>query len=137
MSIRFTAQQVLLHNERVARGRRGQTDSIESNPLHEAREIGPTGLHKKVLDWCNSQWPRWVVIHARTDKKSTLPEGCHDLTVLGPKKKFILIELKSATGKRNRAQQIWAAQCLALDHEVKIVRSMDEFLKEANPVTQK
>ena len=30
-------------------------------------------LHDEIVAWCNAQWPRWKILCARRDKKSTLP----------------------------------------------------------------
>lgn len=93
------------------------------------KEVGDGGLHGKILEWCNNQWPRWKVIWARTDVKSTLPLGCNDMTVLMPRGRVVCVELKSATGKLSEDQLSWRAELRLLGHEVFVVRSLEEFLK--------
>jgi len=85
-------------------------------------------LHRQIMDWCNGQWPRWKFIHARTDQRSTIQIGSHDLTVFGPFPKCLLIECKTKTGKLSEDQLIWKAEMSQLGWTVEVVRSMGEFL---------
>ncbi len=122
MSDRFTATQVVIHNERVARGKR--MPQSESSGGDE-RETGQGGIQSKVIKWCADQWPQWVPVFARTDLPSTLPVGCQDISIFGPWPLCICVETKSRTGKPSQAQLIWRARMSALKWRVHIVRCMD------------
>lgn len=85
-------------------------------------------LRQQILEYCASQWPRWLVVWARSDKKSTLPVGVADLFVFASDKRLIICELKSKTSKVSIEQSAWAYQMSALGFTVHVIRSFDEFL---------
>ncbi len=95
-------------------------------------EVGRGGLHEKIVDWCNSQWPRWKCIHARTDKKSTIGEGVHDFTIFAPGGRTLCIECKMPGKKPTEAQQVWATELSMLGHMVYVVTTFQEFLDLTN-----
>ena len=93
----------------------------------------PVKLESNLFDYvdrfCASKWPNWVQIYARTDKKSTLPVGCHDRTIFGPFPKVLLIEGKKAGEKPNADQLIWHKRLEMLGWIVHVIRSEVEFLE--------
>jgi hypothetical protein len=91
-------------------------------------EVGKGGLQEQIIGFCNSQWPKWKCIYARTDKKSTIALGAHDITCFLPDGRVICVELKSKTGKLSAEQSQWAAEMKMLGHTVHVVRSLQEFL---------
>ena len=89
---------------------------------------GPeSAIRKRILDFCGSQWPVWVVLAARTDERSTLPEGAHDLTIFGPFPLCILVETKSRSGKLRPSQKIWIKNLDMLRWKVRIVTTWEQF----------
>lgn len=84
-------------------------------------------LREQIMAYCAKQWPRWLVISARTDVASTIAVGAHDCTIFAPMKIFCM-ELKRANGKLSEAQTAWAFEMSRLGHQVFVVRSMDEFM---------
>jgi hypothetical protein len=89
------------------------------------REIA---LHESIMAYCDSQWPKWKYIRARSDRESTIAVGCQDFTIFLPGGRILLMECKSKTGKLSPAQRNWAHEMNALGHTVHEVRSFDEFL---------
>lgn len=117
----FTRDQYL-----AARIRLGM-DKEEEKPAIGKPATREDKLQEEIVAWCDKQWPRWKVIRARMDKKSTIGNGIHDITVFGPYPLCVLVECKAKNGKRSKEQQIWAAEMRMLGWTVELVRSMDEF----------
>jgi len=90
-----------------------------------AREMA---LHEQIMRHCESQWPKWKYIRARSDRQSTIAEGAQDFTIFLPAGRVLLVECKSKTGKLSPAQRDWAHEMSLLGHTVHEVRSFDEFL---------
>lgn len=84
-------------------------------------------LHEDIMDWCDSQWPRWKYIHSRMDAKSTIQLGCQDFTIFGPHPICILVECKKKDGKIDPDQRNWIAEMKAIGWTVHVIRSMEEF----------
>ncbi len=84
-------------------------------------------LAEAILEFCSSQWPRWLVVYARTDKKSTLPIGCHDQTIFASDGRVFCFELKAENKKPDIDQLSWHAQMKALGHQCHVIRSVEEF----------
>ena len=94
-------------------------------------------LHDMIIAWTNRQDPAVVYGHARMDKKSTYTEGFPDFILLLPGGVTLLIECKVGANDLSEAQQIFISRAKHLGHEVKVVRSYQEFLtavKEASPL---
>ena len=121
---RMTSQEVQAYNTRRA---------MENHVL--VREDAPAAVDKEsklfeaVDAFCKAQWPNWVQVYARTDKKSTLPVGCHDRTIFGPYPKVLLIEGKKKGGKPSPEQLIWKEMLRMLGWTVHIVDSVEQFLE--------
>lgn len=136
----FAFQQMAERNERNKKRKFGQDidariDRANTAAHQEAseRETGKGGLHEQIQAYCRSQWPRWLVIAARTDLPSTLPVGCQDLTCFLPGGRVVCIELKSRIGKMSAAQRDWAHEMKRIGHEVFIVKSFADFLSVVQP----
>ena len=86
-------------------------------------------LRDEILDWCDKQWPRWRVIWARDDKKSTLPIGAPDLVVAASDGRTFYLELKARHGKQSPEQVVWEFELKRLKQLYFVIRSMDEFLE--------
>lgn len=89
-------------------------------------------LRQQILDYCAQQWPAWLVISARTDERSTIAVGAHDVTCFMPGA-VKMFELKKKDGKVTKEQQIWIHQMATLGHTVHVIRSMEEFLTIVKP----
>lgn len=85
-------------------------------------------VRKQITKWCDDQWPPWVYWGARPDVKSTLPKGCHDLTLAGPDNQTLFIDTKSKTGKPSPDQLIWRTRLRAVGRELYFVKTFDQFL---------
>lgn len=86
-------------------------------------------LRDDIDQYCKNQWPHWVLIVARTDKRSTIAGGAHDITLFADRGRVFCFELKSRTGKLTIDQIGWSKRMELLGHKVKVIRSMSEFLE--------
>lgn len=119
-----------LFAEMAARCERNRLRSQPTPPVRldaAKRETGRDGLHCKIQKWCDDQWPRWKVVSARTDVPSTLPVGCHDMTIFGPFPICICAELKAKGKKPSLDQNNWIAEMRALGWTVHLIFSEQEF----------
>jgi len=96
------------------------------------RETGHGGLQEQIRDHCRAQWPEWLVIQARPDKKSTIAEGAQDFTIFLPGCRLLCGETKAKGGKRTPEQLAWAIRMERLGHKVHLWYNMDDFLKSAS-----
>lgn len=111
---------------RVEKNRGQETKSeTEISGIGESCE---TDLHKRIIWWCDSQFPFVPHIHARTDKRSTIEVGCPDFAVFY-KSQCLLIECKSAKGKMSIEQLAWMRQVNEQGFMVHVVRDFKSFLK--------
>ena len=86
-------------------------------------------LHDHIIDFCFEQWPRWKVVFARTDKKSTLPVGCHDMTIFASERRVFCFELKAKGNKPDKDQQVWHKELEMLGHHVHTIYDYATFLE--------
>jgi len=86
-------------------------------------------LHKRIMEHCDQQWPRWKYIRAASHRKSTIAEGCQDFTIFMPAGRTLCVECKARNEKPDKAQQAWHREMEMLGHNVHVVRNMDEFLR--------
>ena len=84
-------------------------------------------LHDDIIDYCNNQWPRWLYIHARMDKRSTIAVGANDFTIFASGGRTFCIECKRKNEKLDPDQLIWQKEMEMLGHRVFVCRNMDEF----------
>jgi hypothetical protein len=94
------------------------------------------GLHEKIMRHCETEFPRWKYIHARTDQRSTIAVGVADFTIFLPGGKVVCLEVKSATGKLSEAQLAWSKEMEMLGHTVHVVRTMEDFYHICHTQTQ-
>lgn len=100
----------------------------EKQPIPQEGIDSESKLHESIIDYCNSQWPRWKFIRARMDKRSTIQTGAQDFTIFMPASRMICVECKRRDGKLSTDQHAWALEMQKLGHPVHVVRSFDEFL---------
>jgi hypothetical protein len=86
-------------------------------------------LHRKIMDYCEEQWPKWKYIRARMDKRSTIAVGAQDITIFASRGRLFCIECKSKSGKLDPDQLIWRKEMEMVGHPVHLVRSFSEFLE--------
>lgn len=124
----ITSDQFLSMLERcdAARGKSKREPAGESDSKNAVSEP-ESAIRKRILDFCGSQWPVWIVLAARTDERSTLPEGAHDLTIFGPFPLCICVETKGRGGKLRATQQIWIKKLEMLGWKVWIVKTWEQF----------
>ncbi len=92
-------------------------------------EVGKDGIQAQIRKWCDSQWPKWKVIQARSDQRSTIALGAQDCTIFAPGSRVFCIEVK-AKGKKLRPEQMaWKVEMEMLGHTVQVVHSLEEFLE--------
>jgi len=113
-------------------------DRVNRNGVRDSRNAGAaerigdapleSALHLRIMEFCDSKWPRWKYLHARMDRRSTIAVGAQDFTVFLPAGKTVLIECKRKGEKRSVDQSAWAMEMERIGHKVHLVTSMDEFL---------
>jgi len=85
-------------------------------------------LHRKILDWCGQQWPRWKAIHSRMDKRTTNEPGTPDFVLFAPHGAMI-IECKRPGAKLSQEQQVYHHELRLLGWRVGVVHTWEEFIK--------
>jgi hypothetical protein len=98
-------------------------------------------LHRKIMDYCNAQWPRWKYVHSRMDRATSKDQaGVSDFVIFLPQAYVLVVEAKRPGEKPTLAQRDWHAEMARLGHEVNIVHDIREFLLAVetllNPVGQ-
>ncbi len=86
-------------------------------------------LHQEIVDYCGKQFPKWKYRHSRMDRATREEVGVEDFTVFLPGGKTVHIECKSKGGKISLEQLAWGIALNQLGHEVKVVKSFDQFLQ--------
>lgn len=86
-------------------------------------------LHRRIMEFCGNQFPRWKYVHDRTDIPTGKEDGISDFCIIAPGGRLFIIECKSATGKQTHAQMCWQKEVEMLGHKYHLVISFDEFLK--------
>lgn len=121
MSISSLEYQQLL--VRLAQNNKQRVESL-GEPVDQESD-----LSYDINEYCDSQWPKWKVVEARRDKRSTIAIGSHDKTVYMPHTKVLCLELKSKTGKLTKEQLAWREEMRLLGFKVHEVRSMEDFFR--------
>jgi hypothetical protein len=98
----------------------------------QLKEVGKGGLQEQIQKHCAAQWPPWKIIQARTDKKSTIGEGIHDMSIYACGGRVFNIECKAKGKKPSPKQREWSAELRKLGHTVHFVWSLKEFLEIVN-----
>ncbi|HZV35510.1 MAG TPA: hypothetical protein VFB72_13130 [Verrucomicrobiae bacterium] len=105
---------------------------VNRNPLREPEVKSPPAteriLHDRIMEFCDSQWPRWKFIHARMDMRSTIAVGAPDFTIFVPGGKVVCVECKRKGQKPTVQQSAWRMEMNKLGHDIKLITSMDEFM---------
>lgn len=118
----------LQHQEMVSRLEKNRGREVKTETESGIGESRETDLHKRIIWWCDSQFPFVPYIHARTDKRSTIGVGCPDFCVLY-KSQCLLIECKSVKGKMSIEQMAWMRRANEQGFLIHIVRDFKDFLK--------
>lgn len=121
----------LQFNEMLERTSRRQVEKGKPDPAAVPLEMP---LHQSIMDYCNSQWPRWKYIRARSDCESTIEAGACDFTIFLPGAKAICIECKAKGRKQSPKQRDWAKEMQMLGWNVAVVYSFGAFLDEVDKV---
>lgn len=130
--VNMSHSEVIAHESKLKQSK-GQVESDIVKLLGE--NLRESVQHDQIMAWCDTQWPRWKYVHARTDKPSTLPVGCSDFVIFGPYPICFLVECKTMDGKIGKDQRIWIKEMEMLGWIVNITRSFDEFM--ARVITEK
>jgi predicted RecB family nuclease len=88
-------------------------------------------LHRAIIDECQRRG--WIVFHGSMAHRTYRTPGEPDFIILADGGATLLVEAKTRKGKLSTDQlgiQAWARK---LDHTIHVIRSMEEFLKVANP----
>lgn len=122
--------ELLAMEMRVAQNRkRGPAARVEDARERQSDPVDrESKLHEAIMGDCDTMqpWP-WPYIRARMDKRSTIGNGVHDLTVFGPFPLCILVEAKARDEKQKPDQLIWAAKLARQGWIVHVVRSKPEW----------
>ena len=111
----------------------GTEQPPEGVPMSKAveRELD---LHNEIIAFCNKQWPKWKYVHADPTRRSCIAKGWPDFTILVPGNRVLIGECKDKDGKLSVDQRNCHHEIQMLDIDVKIWRSMDDFLRDAIPL---
>lgn len=116
---------------------------LKQQPANAPRPVGLSGgeslegdLHQKVIDYCNSQFPKWKYRHARMDKRTTEELGVEDFTIFMPGNKTLHLELKRKGSKLSVEQDGWKLEQSMNKHHVFVADSFELFLDAVNQVKQ-
>ena len=71
----------------------------------------------------------WIVMTGSMAHRTHRTIGEPDMVILGKCGIFLMLELKTATGKVSKEQQAFHAWAKKLGHTVHVVRSFEEFLE--------
>lgn len=117
----MTMAEYMAHEQRILSGRRGFI------PQDQELEVIERDLHSKIKEECRRRG--WICFTGSMAHRAMRTIGEPDFTILADNGRVFFIEAKSKTGKlrpEQAALQVWAKK---LGHEIKAVRSMDEFLE--------
>ena len=101
--------------------RLGRPTVPDAPPLEKA-------LHRKIMDHCDKQWPRWKYVRSRMDKPTGQEIGVADFIIFMPCMRVLLVEAKRPGQKPTLAQSGWHAELAKLGFTVDVVHDMKEFL---------
>jgi len=125
----------LVYEEMVRRvaqnhARKPDQPAVQDEPVSDER-----ALHRQIMAWCDSQWPRVKYRHSRCDKPTREEVGVEDFSIFLPGGKTLHCEVKSKNGKRTKEQQAWAMEMEKLGHTVHLVTSFDQFTQLAQEIS--
>jgi len=94
-------------------------------------------LHKKIMDHCDHQWPRWKYIHSRFGVKTKNEPGVPDFQISLPGGKHVYVEAKRPGQKLTPAQRDWKAEAEKLGQPFLVVYDITDFLHQVRPYLPK
>lgn len=129
---KWTERDVFLHNARVKRENRIETD-FATVVLSGKTEVLPmfepcrdeSDLHRDILDACKRRG--WIALHGSMAQATARTPGEWDFVILADRGRVFLIECKSATGKLSPEQYAMHHWASNLGHSPAVVRSLEEF----------
>jgi hypothetical protein len=104
----------------------GSPLSFRNNSQRTHGVARESDLRRQVLDYCSSQG--WLVFTGSTAHRTYRTVGEPDMIVLMPDRRFLMVELKTDSGKRSLEQVGVHAWAQKLGHTIHIVRSIKEFI---------
>lgn len=116
--------------ERRVQRNRGITSEGDSEIARDGVAL-ELPLHDAIIHYCNRQFPRWKYIHANPARRSTIALGAPDFTIFMPGGITLCVEVKARDGKVDPDQMAWHSEMRRLGHDVRIVRSMTDFMNAA------
>lgn len=84
-------------------------------------------LHSEIYDECRRRG--WIALHGSMSQRTHRTAGEPDFVILADKRKTILVECKSRSGKLSLDQVSMQAHALKLGHEIHVVRTFGQFLE--------
>jgi len=110
----------------LGRGIRTQRalDSFDTSP--DSREAS---LHNFILEEVGRRG--WLAFHGSMAHRTKRPAGEPDFEILTPGPGLLLLEVKSARGKRTPEQLALASHARKLGHTIHVIRTQKEFLQLA------
>jgi hypothetical protein len=93
----------------------------------EAAAPGTEGkLHQDILGEVRKRG--WIAFHGSTAHRTRRTKGEPDFVVLGDRGRLAMFECKTKSGKLRPDQQALLAHAAKLGHEIRVVRSVGDFL---------
>lgn len=86
-------------------------------------------LHHDSIEYCRKQYPPWLAFHGSMAHRAWRTPGEPDFIVMADGGRTFYIEAKTRKGKLSTEQLGVQLQARILEHEVNVVRSLDEFRK--------
>lgn len=128
----WTPERVAIHNDRVAKGKKGQAPLDTAKTRVDAVEK-ESDLHDEIIKFCNSEWPRLKYVHSQMNKKTTVGIGVPDFVIALPRGNTLYCECKRKGSKPTTEQLGWAKEMSMLGHTVHFVWSFQEFMSIVEP----
>lgn len=120
--VRWTAQQERDYLARMnGMSKRGLVTAAPEAVTNESE------LHNEIIAYCKSKG--WIYLHGSMAHRTFRTLGEMDFTILADKGRVFFVEAKTAKGKLSTEQLGFAMHAQKLGHEVKLVRSMEDFRK--------
>lgn len=85
-------------------------------------------LHSKIFNECRRRG--WIALHGSMSERTHRTMGEWDFTILADNGRVFFVECKTSTGKLSAEQAALIAWAKKLGHDVRVVRSIDEFVAQ-------
>ncbi|MGO9479060.1 MAG: hypothetical protein ACLP7I_14095 [Limisphaerales bacterium] len=84
-------------------------------------------LHEEIIAELRRR--RWMFIHSRMDRKSTVQKGTPDFAIYPPGRAAFFVECKTKNGKLTEEQTVFKHCAEASDYKFFIIRSFAQFFE--------